>query len=247
MLSVTGSLASSLAPVGVTSMLSVRESRPVAELERMHTGLGSLSYAAEFVERVDTSSIQEEKTSSGGTMSSDDDVELTVRGDNASSDDDDTIELSPQVTVRDSVVGYTEPSAIATSSYYRDLSVTASGPSMSVTSRRVEQQRERSPPVRSAFSATGLPTVAYDRTVSPNSLRCDEEAAYLTYLPRPRTSSAPDSPSRCYNMPVGEPQRRSPPPALGVWPHAPSHMLSSMAQRDTTISVHEAADFVNAP
>jgi len=83
----------------------------------MHTGLGALSYAAEFVERVDTSSVQEEKGSSGGTMSSDDDVELTVRGDNASSDDDDTIELSPQVTVRDSVVGYTEPSAIATSSY----------------------------------------------------------------------------------------------------------------------------------
>jgi len=31
-------------------------------------------------------------------MSSDDDVELTVRGDNASSGDDDTIELSPQST-----------------------------------------------------------------------------------------------------------------------------------------------------
>jgi len=84
-----------------------RESRPVAELERMHAGLGALSYAAEFVERVDTSSIQEEKASSGGTMSSDDNVELTVRGDNASSNNDDTIELSPQVTVRDSVVGYT--------------------------------------------------------------------------------------------------------------------------------------------
>jgi len=75
----------------------------------MHTGLGSLSYAAEFVERVDTSSVQEEKTSSGGTMTSDDDVELTVCGDNASSDNDDTIERSSQVTVRDSVVGYTEP------------------------------------------------------------------------------------------------------------------------------------------
>jgi len=109
----------------------------------MHTRLGALSYAAEFVERVDTSSVPEEKASSGGTASSDDDVELTVRGDNASSDND-TIELSPQVTVRDSVVGYTEPSAIATSSYYRDLSVTVSGPSMSVTSRWVEQQRERS-------------------------------------------------------------------------------------------------------
>jgi len=111
LLSVTGTLASSLAPVGVlftpvgiTSMLSVRESRSVAELERMHTGLGALSYAAEFVERVDTSSVHEEKTSSGGTASSDDDVELTVRGDNATSDNDDTIELSPQVTVRDSVV-----------------------------------------------------------------------------------------------------------------------------------------------
>jgi len=172
--SVTGSLASSLAPVGVlssftpvggvTSMLSVRESRlvvepdresrPVAELERMRTGLGALSYAAEFVERIDTSSVQEEKASSGGTMSSDDDVELTVRGDNASSDNDDTIELSPQVTMRDSVIGYTEQSAIATpatSSYCRDLSVSVPGPSMSVTSRWVEQQRERSPLVRSAF------------------------------------------------------------------------------------------------
>jgi len=193
----------------------------------MHTGLGALSYAAEFVERVDTSSVQEEKASSGGTASSDDDVELTVRGDNASSDDDDTPELSPQVTVRDPVVGYTEPSAIATSSYYRDLSVSVPGPSMSVTSRWVEQQREQSPPVRSAFSMTGLPTIAYDRTVSPTSLRCDEEVARISAAaaspPRPRTSSAPDSPSRCYvNMPVGEPQRRSPLPALGVWSHAPS-------------------------
>jgi len=62
MSSVSGSLALSLAPVGVsssftpvggvlTSMLSVRESRLAAELERMHTGLGALSYAAEFVER----------------------------------------------------------------------------------------------------------------------------------------------------------------------------------------------------
>jgi len=142
--SVAGSLASSLAPVGVTSMLSVRESRSVAELERMHTGLGAILYAAEFVERADASFVQKEKTSSGGTGSSDDDVELTVRGDNASSDsDDDRIELSPQVTVRGSVAGHTEPSAIATSSYY-DLSATASGPSMSVTSRWVEQQRERS-------------------------------------------------------------------------------------------------------
>jgi len=54
--SVTGSLASSLAPVGgVTSMLSVRESRSAAELERMHTGFGALSYAVEFVERADAS------------------------------------------------------------------------------------------------------------------------------------------------------------------------------------------------
>ena len=48
----------------------------------MHTRLGALSYAAEFVERVDTSSVPEEKASSGGTASSDDDVELTVRVDN---------------------------------------------------------------------------------------------------------------------------------------------------------------------
>jgi len=158
--SVTGSLSSSFARVGVSSMLSFRESRlvvepdresrPVAELERMHADLGALSYAAEFVERVDTSSFQEEKAFSGGTTSSDDNVELTVRGDNASSDsEDDTLELSPQVTVGDSDVGYT---AIATSPYYRDLFVLVPGPSMSVTSRWVEQQRERSPPVRLAFS-----------------------------------------------------------------------------------------------
>jgi len=67
--SVTGSLASSLAPVGgVTSMLSVRESRSAAELEHMHTGLGALSYAAEFVERADASFVQKEQTSCGGAM-----------------------------------------------------------------------------------------------------------------------------------------------------------------------------------
>jgi len=104
---------------------------------------------------------------------------MTVHGDDASSDSsDETIELSLQVTVRGSVAGHTELPAIATSSYY-DLSLAASGPSMSVTSRWVEQQRERSPPVRSAFSATGLPIVAYDRSVSPNSLRCDEEVARI--------------------------------------------------------------------
>jgi len=107
---------------------------------------------------------------------------------------------------------------------------------MSVTSRRVEQQRERTPPVRLAFSATGLQAVAYDRTVSPNSLRCDEEVARISAdvasPPRPRTSLAPDSPSRCYvNMPVGEPQRRSPPPAFGVWPHVLSHMSSRAQSR----------------
>jgi len=164
--SVTGSLASSLAPVGVmssftpvgvTSVLSVRESRSLAELERMHTGLGALLYAAEFDKRPDT---EEAFSSSGGTASS----------------------------------------------------------SMSVALRWVEQQRERSPPVRSAFSATGSPTVAYDRSVSSNSLRCDEEVACISAAAaspsRPRTSPAPDSPSRCYlNMPVGEPQRRSPQPA----------------------------------
>jgi len=75
-------------------------------------------------------------------------VEWTVHGDDASSDSsDETIELSPQVTVIGSVAGHTGPSAIATTSYY-DLSLTASGPSMSVTSRWVDQQRERSPPIR---------------------------------------------------------------------------------------------------
>ena len=45
-------------------MLSVRESRSAAYLEHMHTGLGALPYAAEFVERTDASFVQKEKTSS---------------------------------------------------------------------------------------------------------------------------------------------------------------------------------------
>ena len=93
--SVSSSLASSLSPVGVvssftpvgvTSMLSVRESRSAAELERMHTGLGALPYAAEFVERADASFVQKVNTSCDGAMRSHDDVELTVYGDDASSD-----------------------------------------------------------------------------------------------------------------------------------------------------------------
>ena len=151
--SVTGSLASSFALVGVTSMLSVRESRSrrsAAELERMHTDLGALSYAAEFVKRPDTEEVFS-FSSSGGAMRSDDDVERTVHGDDASNDSsDETIELTPQVTVRGSVAGHTGPPAIATSSYY-GLSLAASGPSMSVTSRWDEQRRERSPPVHLAF------------------------------------------------------------------------------------------------
>jgi len=190
-------------------MLSVRESRAATELERMHTGFGALSYAAEFVECADASFVQKEKTSCGGAMRTD--VELTVRGDDARSDssDDETLEVSPQVTVRGSVAGHTGPPAMATTSYY-DLSLAASGPSMFVTSRWVDQQRERSPSIRSAFSATGLPTVAYYRSVSPNSLRCDEEvtriSASVASPPRPLTSSAPDSPSRCdVNVPMGGP------------------------------------------
>ena len=70
-------------------------------------------------------------------MRSHDDVELTVHGDDASSDSSDET-MSTQVTVRGSVAGHTGPPAMVTSSYY-DLSLTASGPSMSVTSRWVEQ------------------------------------------------------------------------------------------------------------
>ena len=122
---VTDSLTSSLAPVGVvssftpvggvlSSTLSVREWRAAAELERMHTGLGALSYAAESVERADASFVQKEKTSCGGAMRSD--VELTVRGDDARSDssNDETLELSPQATVQGSVAGHTGPPAMAT-------------------------------------------------------------------------------------------------------------------------------------
>ena len=120
----------------------------------------------------------------------------------------DTIELSPQVTMRDPVAGSTGPPAMASTSYF-DLSRAPSGPSMAVNSRWIDEQRERSPPIRSAFSATGLPTVAYDRSVSPNSLRCVEEvtriSASVASPHRPRTSSAPDSPSRCdVNVSMGD-------------------------------------------
>jgi len=179
-------------------------------------------------------------------------VELTVRGDDASSDSsDETIELSPQVTMRGSVAGHTGPPAMATTSYY-DLSLAASGPSMSVTSRWVDQQPERSPPIRSAFSATGLPTVAYDRSVSPNSLRCDEEvtrmSASVASPPRPRTSSAPDSPSRCdVNVPMGGSQHRSPPPAFSAWPHVPSHMSSrAQSHAPSHMSRLDAAGLLNS-
>jgi len=91
MSSVTGSLASSLAPVGVsssftpvgrvlTSMLSVRESRSAAELQRMHTGLGALPYAVELGKRPDTEEVFS-FSSCGGAMRSHDDDELTVRSD----------------------------------------------------------------------------------------------------------------------------------------------------------------------
>ena len=131
---------------------------------RTHTGLCALSYAAEFVERADASLVQREYTSCGEAVRTD--VELIVRGDDVRSDrSSDTLELSPQVTVR----GSTGPPAVASTSYF-DLSRAPSGPSMAVTSRWIDEQ-----PIRSAFSATGLPTVAYDRSVSPNSLRCDEE------------------------------------------------------------------------
>jgi len=102
---------SSFTPVGgvLSSMLSVRESRAAADLERMHTGLGALSYAAEFVERADASFVQIEQTSCGGAMRTD--VELTVRGNDARSDssDDGTLELSPQVTVRGTLLETHDP------------------------------------------------------------------------------------------------------------------------------------------
>ena len=80
-------------------MLSVRESRSTAKLERMHIGLGALPYAAESVERADASFVQKEQTSCGGAMRSHDDDELAVHGDDARSDSsDETIELSPQST-----------------------------------------------------------------------------------------------------------------------------------------------------
>jgi len=101
---------------------------------------------------------------------------------------------------------------MATSSSY-DLSLAASGPSMTVTSHWIDQQRERTTPVCSAFSAIGLPSVTCVCTVTPNALRCDEEVARLseaaTSPPRPRTSSAPDSPSRC-DVPLGGIQHRTP-------------------------------------
>jgi len=105
MSSVISSVTSSHAPVGgvLSSMLSVRESRSAAELERMHTGLGASPYAAELVECAYASFIQKEQTSSGEATRSHDDDGSTVRGGDASSvsSDDETIELTPQATVRD--------------------------------------------------------------------------------------------------------------------------------------------------
>jgi len=136
----------------------------------MHTGLGALSYAAELVECADTSSVQKEKTSCGGAMRSHDDDELTVHVDDASSDSsDETIELSPQVTLRGSVAGHIGPPAMATSSCY-DLSLAASGPSMTVTSRWVDQQRERSPPVRSAFSVEKRKMLRLTESIADSTL-----------------------------------------------------------------------------
>ena len=74
-------------------MLSVREARSAAELERMHTGLGALPYAAEFGKSPDTEEVFS-FSSCGGAMRSHDDDELTVHVDDASSDSsDETIEL----------------------------------------------------------------------------------------------------------------------------------------------------------
>jgi len=137
MSSVAGSVTSSRAPIGVvssltsvggvfSSMLSVRESRSTAELERMHTSPGALPFAAELVECA----------YAGATRSHDDD-ETTVRGGDASSvSSDETLELTPQATVRDTVTGRSGPQAMATSSYY-DLSLAATGPSMTVTSHHL--------------------------------------------------------------------------------------------------------------
>ena len=94
------------------------------------------------------------------------DVELIVRGDDVRSDrSSDTIELSPQVTVRGPVARSTGPPPMASTSYF-DLSRAPYGPSMTVTSRWIDEQRERPPPIRSAFSATGLPTVTYESHVT---------------------------------------------------------------------------------
>jgi len=88
--------------------------------------------------------------------------------------------------------------------------------------------------------------------VSPNSLRCDEEVARLSAAaaspPRPRTSSAPDSPSRCYvSLPVLEPQRRSPHrPLVSAWPHVPSYMSSRAQSRaPTQMSGLDVAGLIN--
>jgi len=139
---------------------------------------------------------------------------------------------------------------MASTSYF-DLSRAPYGPSMAVTSCWIDEQRERSPLIRSAFSATGLPTVAYDRSVSPNSLRCDEEvtriSASVASPPRLRTSSAPDSPSRCgVNVSTGGPQHRSPPPAFSAWPHVPSHMSSRAQSRaPSQVSGLDVASLLN--
>ena len=63
----------------------------------------------------------------------------------------------------------------------------------------------------------------------------------------PRTSSAPDSPSRCgVNVSMGGPQHRSPPPAFSAWPHVPSHMSSRAQSRaPSQVSGLDVASLLN--
>ena len=87
--------------------------------------------------------------------------------------------------------------------------------------------------------------------MSPNSLRCDEEVARLSEAaaspPRSHTSSAPDSPSRCHvNVPVGEFQHRTPPPAFSAWPHVTSHLsLRAQSRAPSQMSGLDVAGLLN--
>jgi len=144
--------------------------------------------------------------------------------------------LSPQATVGDSVANVGHPvvlQAVGTSPFFHDMSVSLPGRPGSVTSQWVEQHREQTSPIRTSFSASGISPVILDCHVSPTDLYCDEEAARSPpgFRVSAHSSRAGSPPCHYSQMPVGELQRRTLPPAFGALSRAPSRMSSQARLR----------------